>query len=283
MAETTATTATTEPTPEELKAQDHASFSNVRGVDCFDGFPKGTRAAISFTGGKDCHLALQRANEGGLDVVCAAVFSAPGKEFQAHRIEWQTQQAEAAIGIPLAMCSLTELENVPGDYKAAYAAAIRKLQEEYKIEVIVTGDIDYVFTSTTNFMQEVCRNYDSNGVQVVLPLFQQKREDLLMEMLEKHDFDIRYCCVKTPHFDESWIGRRLDAQAIDEMKVKHKDGLDLTGENGEYHTMVVNAPMYGTPLDFVGVQVKELLAQRGQKNVERWWVIHESTQLKPRA
>lgn len=229
---------TTAPTAEELKAKDNETFSKMRGVDCFEGL-QGQRAAISFTGGKDCHLALQRALDAGLKVVCGAMFFAPNTTFNAHRMEWQRIQGQA-IHIPIVDCCLTELAttNDPNDYKAAYAGAIRTLQKEHDIQYIITGDIDYVFTSTTNFMQQVCNNteqqqqYDCSGVQVLLPLWQQPRKRLLHEMLFKFNFDIRLCCVKTPHFDETWIGRRLDEEAMLEMETKVKDGLDLTGEVG---------------------------------------------------
>lgn len=53
-------------------------------------------------------------------------------------------------------------------------------------------------------------------------------------------------------------------------------------QNGEYHTMVVNGPMYqDTPLHFVNVTAHELLQQRGQNNGERWWVIAETAKLVP--
>jgi diphthamide synthase (EF-2-diphthine--ammonia ligase) len=124
---------------------------------------------------------------------------------------------------------------------------------------------------------------DCNGVKVLLPLWQQPRKELLEEMLHRHELDIRLCCVKSPHFDESWIGRRLDAGTLAELESKVTQGLDLSGENGEYHTMVVNGPMYrDMPLQFVDVQAKELCQQRGQSAGERWWVMSETTQLKLR-
>jgi diphthine-ammonia ligase len=281
-----ATTSTTDNgdadcTPESrMKIKDNQTLADLRGPHCLSAF-QGRRAAISFTGGKDCHLTLQRCVDAGITIVCGASFFSPNHTFHAHRTEWQLQQGKA-MKIPIAQCCLTELHTNPSDYQAAYAAAIRQLQQEYNIQLIITGDIDYVGTCTTNFMQQVCMEQACNGVQVLLPLWQQPRKELLEEMIHKYDFDIRLCCVKSPHFDESWIGRRLDAATVKELELKVSQGLDLTGENGEYHTMVVNGPMYrDMPLEFVNVQAKELLQQRGQNEGERWWVMSETTQLKP--
>mmetsp|Transcript_18080 Transcript_18080/g.43755 ORF Transcript_18080/g.43755 Transcript_18080/m.43755 type:complete len:137 (+) Transcript_18080:555-965(+) len=131
-------------------------------------------------------------------------------------------------------------------------------------------------------MQEVSQQHKCHGVEVLLPLWQQPRRLIVQEMMNPTVdnlplFDIRFSCVKSPHFDETWLGRRLDANAVHEMQ--EKDGLDLTGENGEYHTTVIDGPMYQNCLRLVDMMVEELLDQRGQKAGEQWWVWTESTKL----
>lgn len=259
-----------------------SDIGRLRGAACLHQY-KGERAAISFTGGKDCHLALQRSHEAGLDVVCLVEFQPPSEKFQvhtkgAHRNEWKRIQADA-MGIPLVTCLLAELEvqskrGTALDYKAAYAAAIRDLQETQDIKVIITGDVDYVGSSKTNFKQQVCQEHEVNGVQVLLPLWQEPRKQLLREMIEVHGMDIRMTCVKAPHFDSSWIGRRIDTGTIATME-SIKDGLDLNGENGEYHTMVVDGPMYKVALEFENVEAEEVTNENVQKDGKprRIWVL----------
>lgn len=263
----------TELSPSQLKEQDSAKFLKYRGVDCFANL-RDKPCAISWTGGKDCHLALQRAIESGLHVKCCVMFYNSALKMEAHRQEWQRKQC-AALQIPI-HDGILEVEN--DNYQEAYAAAIRKLREIYDIDYIVTGDIDYVFDSTTNFMQQVCAEHVPE-IRVLLPLWQQDRRQLLEEMLSKN-FDIRFACVKTPYFDDTWIGRRLDQQAIAEMQTK--DGLDICGENGEYHTMVVDGPMYSdVGLQFTNPTPYELPEHWGKSRGERWWVISKETQLVP--
>ena len=72
---------------------------------------------------------------------------------------------------------------------------------------------------------------------------------------------------------------RLDNDTLARMESKTAHGLDLTGENGEYHTMVVGGPMYKIRLKFQNVNALELVNQRGQKDGERWWVMQETTEL----
>ena len=56
--------------------------------------------------------------------------------------------------------------------------------------------------------------------------------------------------------------------------------LDLCGENGEFHTMCLDGPLYQQEVDAseaVSMEVEELLNQRGQKDGERWWCLKVRT------
>ena len=48
--------------------------------------------------------------------------------------------------------------------------------------------------------------------------------------------------------------------------------LDLGGERGEYHTMVLDGPLYARPVHVEGGAF-ELEGQPGQKAGERWWTL----------
>ena len=187
------------------------------------------------------------------------------------------------------------------------------MNADYAVDTILTGDIDYVGTMTTNFMTEVCETYVPQ-VSITLPLWQttpKNRTQLLVEMIEEHGFVIVFSCVKEP-LNASWIGRRLDRTAIRDLEALD---IDITGENGEYHTMVLYVPsFYAYPLSLeeairstptqeeeedatknsCGFEIEseqrdsthyssrtrmvlELKNQPGQK--ERWWVCHPDTKL----
>jgi diphthamide synthase (EF-2-diphthine--ammonia ligase) len=98
------------------------------------------------------------------------------------------------------------------------------------------------------------------------------------EMLEAR-LDIVYSCVKSPYFTESWIGRKLDEDALCEMTVLAKDGLDLNGERGEYHTIVVGGPMYDDTAKRVVLRnqhASELHGSKGQADGVRWWAFSDA-------
>lgn len=236
------------------------------------------RAVISFTGGKDCHLALERTRErDDMEVVGLACFRPPGDRLRAHPIDIQELQA-LAMGFPLWIETVDASEQ-NGSYLKAYGAALKRLHEAHRVDLIVTGDMDlvdvYQCRQTNNFIDDVCRQTDC-GLECWLPLWEIDRRTALEEMLAR-GLDIRFSCVKTPYFDESWIGRRLDLETIDELQ--GKSGLDVGGENGEYHTIVVDGPLYRQRLVAVEpIQVLELKNQRGQPPGEQWWV-HDTSHV----
>lgn len=101
--------------------------------------------------------------------------------------------------------------------------------------------MDLVGTMKQNWIEE-CAN--EVGLYTYLPLWQINREFCQSE-LSKEGFKIIFTCVKSPWFDETWIGRTLDQEALAEMRDKvTSHDLDLGGERGEYHTMCLDGPLY---------------------------------------
>ena len=61
----------------------------------------------------------------------------------------------------------------------------------------------------------------------------------------------------------SWVGRELDDSAIADLReVRDRTGLDLCGEEGEYHTLVTDGPTFTNPIQIRShsTRTKDLLA-----------------------
>jgi uncharacterized protein (TIGR00290 family) len=86
-------------------------------------------------------------------------------------------------------------------------------------------------------------------MHALAPLWGHDREALLRRLLDT-GFRALISCVDTRWLDESWAGRVLDREAIADLQVlRRRDGLDLCGENGEYHTLVVDGPMFASSIE----------------------------------
>lgn len=230
-------------------------------------------AAVSWTGGKDCNLALLKAwRNPSLRVTCLVVFMPLEARFRAHPLTLMEAQSKS-LSLPLHRIVFPKDCD---DYKKMYVAGIQSLKDEHGIEVIVTGDMDLVGTMKRNWIEE-CAGCVS--VDTFLPLWKADRETVFKQVIQEK-FVVIFSCVKSPYFDATWIGRSLDEISVEEMKTislsrydKVKP-LDLCGENGEYHTMCFDGPLYQSRVEVKLGAPLELTEQRGQKDGETWWVLN---------
>jgi len=62
-------------------------------------------------------------------------------------------------------------------------------------------------------------------------------------------FEIRIIRVAAGGLDESWLGRTLDAAALDELAALNEEyGVHVLGEGGEFETLVTDGPHMDRPL-----------------------------------
>ena len=191
------------------------------------------KTAVLWTGGKDSALALHEAQRGGYDICLLATFAPSRFRFRAHPIALMEQQAEA-MGIGHRVITIEE------PIRENYIAALGQLVERDSIAVVVTGDISEV-DGKPNWIRECSRDL---ALDVHTPLWHRNREELL-EQLITDGFRTLFTCVKAPWFTSDWVGRELDRAAVQAMReLRTTTGLDLCGEQGEYHTMVTDGPPF---------------------------------------
>ncbi len=194
-------------------------------------------AAVLWTGGKDSALALHAAAAHGCEARCLVTFAPPEPDFLAHPLPVMALQARS-LGLPHRVLTVAK------PFETGYEAALRTLRDEAGIECVVTGDIAAV-DGRPNWIAERCH---AVGMQACLPQWGRDREALLGQLLEA-GFRVRISCVDTQRLDADWVGRELDAEAIAGLRSIHlRNGLDMCGENGEYHTLVVDGPSFARPV-----------------------------------
>jgi uncharacterized protein (TIGR00290 family) len=71
-------------------------------------------------------------------------------------------------------------------------------------------------------------------------------------------FEILIVQVAAAGLDESWLGRRLDADALDELvALNERYGVHPLGEGGEFETLVTDGPHMHRPIELEWERVWE--------------------------
>jgi diphthine-ammonia ligase len=192
------------------------------------------RAAISWSGGKDGCSALHR-TAADFDVVASlTMFDEAGVRSRSHGLTPAIVEAQAAcLGLRAvtARCSWDSYDDAFGGALAALAGD--------GITHVIFGDI--MFDANRAWAEDQCR---SAGLVAVEPIWGEPTVEMLREFLAS-GADAMIVTARTPMLDESWLGRMLSLDMLEELE---RLGVDPCGERGEYHTLVTGSPLFRTPL-----------------------------------
>lgn len=194
------------------------------------------RILCSWSGGKDSCFALIKAIEMGfVPAVLLNVLNEEGKISRSHGIPSQILQQQAKeAGLPVHLISSSWQE-----YEKHFTGALTALKNQYALSHAVFGDID--LQPHRDWEEKVCSNA---GLEAVLPLWQQDRRSLVMQMLEAGIETMIISCNET--MGERFIGSIITPALVEELETM---GIDACGENGEYHTLVLNCPLFANRVD----------------------------------
>jgi len=197
----------------------------------------------SWSGGKDSCFALMQAVLLGYNPrVLLNVLNEEGKISRSHGIPYSILRKQAdAAKLPIHCISSSWKE-----YEMHFTNALTELKNKFQVRYAVFGDID--LQEHRDWEEKVCNN---SGLTAILPLWKQNRKALVLQMLEAGIESIIVSCNKT--MGESFIGRRITSGLVNELE---NLGIDPCGENGEYHTLVLDCPLFFTSIN---VKVTERL------------------------
>jgi len=197
------------------------------------------KAFVSWSGGKDCMLALYRFNKEKENTIVSLVnmSNAEGTHSRSHGIKNKLVKEQAkSLNIPLIQKATGR-----GDYEQNFKSVISKLKEEENITTGVFGDI--YLEAHRVWIDRVCSEM---GIDAVFPLWEESTEELLKEFISE-GFETVVVAINNTKLSKDWLGRKIDNQFLaDIIKL---DGIDPCAENGEYHSFVYNGPIFNSPLD----------------------------------
>ncbi len=185
----------------------------------------------SWSGGKDsCFALVQAIHTGHSPKVLLNVLNEEGKISRSHGIPAAILEAQAnKAGLPIHLISSSWEE-----YEKHFTAALASLKEQYQLTHAVFGDID--LQAHRDWEEKVCTNA---GLTALLPLWKQDRKKLVTQMLETGIETMIVSCNET--MGERFIGQLITPAIVEELEAM---GIDPCGENGEYHTLVLDCPLF---------------------------------------
>ncbi len=214
--------------------------------------------ACLFSGGKDSTYAAHLMEQAGHDVVVLVTVVPEDPHswvFHTLNLEHLPEMAEAMAKDLIAVPSSGE--------EGADLEALERALSGLNVEGVVTGAIasDYQWDRINGVCQKL-------GLKVFSPLWRKDQLTILNDMLQA-GMRAMIVGVYSDGLGQEWLGRTLDRGAVDELSaLAKKKGLNVSGEGGEYETLVLDSPMHSYPLVPEDVQV-EFSRDSGQLRIGR--------------
>ena len=191
------------------------------------------KAAISWSAGKDSCLALLRARAQGLDVRTFVTMCEPDGASKSHALPEALVAAQvAAFG-----ADWLPVRVPPGGYARAFADTLAALAASGHTHMVF-GDID--LQAHRDWLEPACTKA---GLAAVFPLWGEPRAALAREIVAR-GIKARLVCVDARRLDAGFCGADYDAHLLARLPAT----VCPCGEDGEFHTLVVDAPGMQAPL-----------------------------------
>jgi diphthine-ammonia ligase len=191
------------------------------------------KVAVCWSGGKDSCLALYRVLKENHEVICLlSMVSEIDARNHAHGIQLEILKLQAdALGLPLI------LVDSAGEYELSLKRSLSHLKEQSGVEAIVFGSL--YSKKDRKWNEQVA--YKS-GIEPLFPVWisQNHSSQLLYEFISL-GFNFVVCRASNKYFDRTWAGKYLDWSFYDEI---HQTDSCVMGELGEYHTFVLDGPIF---------------------------------------
>ena len=189
----------------------------------------------SWSAGKDsCYALMKAVDLGHVPRVLFNVMNEAGKISRSHGIPQSIlEQQSNAMNV--------SLHAVPASWEAyekEYISNLLLLKKNYDADGVVFGDID--LEQHREWEEKVCREA---SLTPLLPLWQQERKQLVFDMIDHGIQAIIVSC--NTSLGKDYLGRTITKDIVEEFE---SIGVDACGENGEYHTLVIDCPLFSSPI-----------------------------------
>lgn len=199
------------------------------------------KAIFNWSGGKDSSLCLHKVLQQKEWEIISLLTSVNSQHQRVSmhgvRVSLLEKQAES-LQLPLYQLQIPEMPSM-----SLYNELMEKTLGEFKnrgVESAVFGDI--FLEDLREYREEQLSKID---LKASFPLWKIPTKDLMNEFLDL-GFKAVIVCVNEKYLDQSFIGRELDRNFINDLPAN----VDVCGENGEYHSFVYDGPIFKNPVKF---------------------------------
>jgi len=195
----------------------------------------GHRFIASFSGGKDSTLALFKAMKAGEAVGLIVMMEEEGKRSRSHGMPPEIIRAQASsIGLPIyaAAASWT-------DYEKVFIGLLEKAKKQ-GAELLVTGDID--IPEHGCWHEKVTNDV---GLKLGMPLWEMDHRAVVEEFIDLGFVSVVVTVNLSLGMREDDLGRTFTHEYVKELEAR---GIDPCGEGGEFHTTVIDGPIFKHPI-----------------------------------
>lgn len=223
-----------------------------------------SRIALSWSGGKDCCMALDTLLSQGFEVVCL-VTTVPkelGRTFgHGERTELIKLQGES-LNIPVHFIECTY-----ESYTSQFVKAVQYLKNQFNVTGIAYGDL--YLDEHREWGEKVAAAAD---VEALYPLWMNKAEALQsLGRFVQSGYEAIVIRVRENVLDDSWLGRMVNENFLRDVQ---KTTICPMGEAGEYHTFVYDGPLFSKRIqleqgEFIQLETTKKLEFKSYSLMER--------------
>jgi uncharacterized protein (TIGR00290 family) len=195
----------------------------------------GHKFIASFSGGKDSVLALYKAMQVGEAVGLIVMLEEEGKRSRSHGMPPELIRAQAeSIGLPVytGAASWTEYESV--------FTGLLKQAKDQGAEVLVTGDLD--MPAHGCWHDKVTKDA---GLKLGMPLWEMDHLEAVQQFINLGFVTMLVTVNLSLGMKKEDLGRVLTHEFVEELQAR---GIDPCGEGGEFHTTVIDGPIFKQPI-----------------------------------
>jgi uncharacterized protein (TIGR00290 family) len=200
-----------------------------------------TSAYLNWSGGKDSSLCLHRvlqSKQYRVDALLTTV-NAVHERISMHGVrKTLLLQQAAAIGMKLVQMEMPEQPSME-----AYEILMQETVQQFTEAGICHAIFGDIFLEDLRSYRE--QKLATAGISAVFPLWKEDTTALMHEFLQL-GFKAIIVCVNERFLDQSFCGRMIDEAFVRDLP----PGVDICGENGEYHSFVFDGPFFKEPVSF---------------------------------